>query len=106
MTDSPIDSAFTSPCSDASLRVTLAESQVEVTLLKAELLRTKQRLLAAEEALRTNGRLRDSGLVTPTLRAAPRSLRPSGTVCKPSTVTSLSPEDVQSIAPAEELRRA
>lgn len=76
---------------DISLRIALAEAEVEISLLKAELVRTQSRLDKAEALLRSQ-RSPESGIVSSERRAsAPPSVRVPGTVFRPSNFPTLPP---------------
>jgi hypothetical protein len=76
---------------DATLRLALAEAEMEISLLKIELQRTRQKLEQAEEILRSRGApphfdttvdaLRESQVVERVRRTgAPPSVRPRDTI--------------------------
>ncbi len=85
---------------DATLRMALAEAEMEISLLKIELMRTRQRLEKAEAALATRDQARALDSLPPhsevlqrTHRtSAPPAVRPKETVCSPSHFPSLSAE--------------
>lgn len=74
---------------DISLRIALAEAEVEISLLKAELVRTQSRLEKAESLLRSQ-LSPESGIVSSDPRAsAPPSVRVPGTVFRASEFPTL-----------------
>lgn len=67
---------------DISLRIALAEAEVEISLLKAELVRLHIRLEAAE--LRAPAQAPQSGMVLSRTRStAPPSVGPQAKICQP-----------------------